>query len=81
VARSSPPGEAGSCPRGVLGASLDPAEARRCGRLLARAGTIDVVDAALALLVETGDTVVTSDPGDVTRLLDVEGSHARVLVV
>ena len=66
---------------GLLERSLDPAGARKCGRLLARAGTIDVVDAALALLVEAGDTVVTSDPGDITRLLDVEGSHARVLVV
>jgi hypothetical protein len=66
---------------GFLEGSLDPAVARHCGRLLARAGTVDVVDAALALLVETGDTVVTSDPGDITRLLDVQGSRARVLAV
>lgn len=66
---------------GFLERSLDPAAARDCGRLLARAGTVDVVDAALALLVETGDTVVTSDPDDITRLLEVAGTRARVRVV
>jgi hypothetical protein len=40
-----------------------------------------VVDAALALLVETGDTVVTSDPGDITRLLDALRTRARLHVV
>jgi len=33
------------------------------------------------LLVEAGDTVVTSDPDDITRLLDVTGTRARVRVV
>jgi len=32
---------------GFLECSLDPAAARNCGRLLAHAGTIDVVDATL----------------------------------
>jgi hypothetical protein len=40
-----------------------------------------VVDAALTLLVEAGDTVVTSDPVDITRLLNVAGTRARVFVV
>jgi hypothetical protein len=40
-----------------------------------------VVDAAVALLVETGDTVVTSDPAGIRRLLDANGSRARVLLV
>lgn len=66
---------------GFLERSLDPAVARDCGRLLARAAMIDVVDASLALLVEAGDTVVTSDPEDITRLLEVQGRQARVLVV
>jgi hypothetical protein len=65
---------------GFLERSLDSAVARHC-RLLARAGTIDVVDGTIALLVETADTVVTSDPADITRLLDVKGSRACVLVV
>jgi hypothetical protein len=66
---------------GFLECSLDPAAARGCGQLLAGAGTVDVVDAALALLVETGDTVVTSDPNDIARLLRVAGTRARVRVV
>jgi hypothetical protein len=66
---------------GFLERSLDPATARSCGRLLARAATVDVIDAAVALLVATGDTVVTSDPADITRLLDATGTEARVLVV
>lgn len=66
---------------GFLERSLNPAVARDCGRLLARTGTVDVVDAALALLVEAGDTVVTSDPEDIMRLLDMQGVQARVLVV
>jgi hypothetical protein len=40
-----------------------------------------VVDAALVLLVRTGDTVVTSDPQDIGRLLDAIGVSARVRTV
>lgn len=66
---------------GFLECPLDPVVARNCGRLLARAATVDVVDGALALLVVTGDTVVTSDPEDISRLLDMAGTEARVLAV
>ncbi len=66
---------------GFLECSLDSAAARDCGILLAHAGIVDVVDAALVLLVENGDTVVTSDPRDITRLLDAAGMQARVHVV
>jgi hypothetical protein len=66
---------------GFLECSLDPVAARDCGRLLARSGIVDVVGAALVLLVENGDTVVTSDPRDITRLLDTTGTQARVHVV
>lgn len=58
--------------------SLDPAAARDCGRLLADVGASDVVDAAVALLVESGDTVVTSDPDDIKCLLDAAGTQARI---
>jgi hypothetical protein len=64
--------------RGFVEHALDPATARHCGRLLARTSTKDVVDASLALLVEAGDTVVTSDPGDIAHLLDVAGIQARL---
>lgn len=67
--------------RGFVEHSLDPATARECGRLLARANASDVVDAALALLVEDGDTVVTSDRNDIARLLDAAGTRARLRVV
>ena len=55
--------------------------ARRCGLLLAGSATSDVVDAALALLVRRGDTVLTSDPQDIGRLLEATGVEARVRTV
>jgi hypothetical protein len=67
--------------RGFVEYSLDPSTARECGRLLAQASTSDVVDAALILIVEDGDTVVTSDRGDVARLLDAAGTTARLRAV
>ena len=66
---------------GVVERSLDPPAARECGLLLARAHTSDIADAAIALLAEDGDTVVTSDPDDIARLLETAGTHARVLAV
>lgn len=59
-------------------ASLDPAAGRRVGELLARTASADIVDAHLALLVETGDTVLTSDPGDLAGLLRSRGVAARL---
>lgn len=41
---------------------------RRAGELLAVAGTRDVIDAAVVLLADDGDVVVTSDPDDIRRL-------------
>lgn len=56
---------------------LDEPLGRRAGALLARAKRNDVIDAALVLLANDGDTIVTSDPKDITSLaraadLDVE---------
>lgn len=48
---------------------LDLALALASGVLLAESGTSDVHDAALALLCRAGDTLVTSDPDDLGRLL------------
>ena len=48
--------------------------ARLVGPLLRATSTTDVVDAHVALLARPGDAVVTSDPGDLHRLLD----HLRV---
>ena len=47
---------------------LDGALGRRAGELLAVAGTRDVIDAAVVLLADDGDIVVTSDPDDIRRL-------------
>lgn len=46
---------------------------------VAASGTRDVVDAHLALIVEEEDDVLTSDPEDVTRLLDARGVEAAVV--
>jgi hypothetical protein len=55
---------------------LDDALGRKVGALLASAGTKDVIDAALVLLAEDGDEIVTSDPGDIAVL----AGHARLHV-
>ena len=64
--------------RGTIEAPLDPAMARRCGELLAIAETSDIADAAVALLVNTGDVILTSDHGDIEHLLQARCVHARV---
>ncbi len=66
---------------GFLERDLDSSRARDCGVLLARSETRDIVDAAVSLLVESGDTILTSDPRDIERLLDATGVRARVRVV
>jgi hypothetical protein len=66
---------------GFVEYDLDRAQARDCGSLLARSQTSDVVDASVSLLARDGDTVLTSDPHDIGRLLDTAGIRARVRVV
>jgi hypothetical protein len=66
---------------GFLEWPIDPPRARRCGLLLADTGTADIADAAVALLVQDGDTVLTSDPGDLERLLEAAGTRARIRTV
>ena len=66
---------------GVLVHDLDIVTARRCGELQGAAGTRDVVDAHLALGVNDGDHVLTSDPGDISHLLAVRGVSAQMTQV
>lgn len=66
---------------GFLERDLDAARARDCGTLLARSGTSDIADAAVSLLVDGGDTILTSDPHDIERLLDAAGTRARIRAV
>lgn len=60
---------------------LMPGVERSIGELLAQSGTSDVVDAHVALLVETGDRLLTSDTDDLERLLDARGVSALVVAV
>ncbi len=60
----------------------DDRQARRAGVLLGRAGTTDVVDALVAIAAVDYDAdVVTSDPGDLRRLLDALGVRRIVRAV
>ncbi|MBI2017020.1 MAG: twitching motility protein PilT [Chloroflexi bacterium] len=54
--------------RGVDVRALDDDLGRRAGVLLARAGSSDVIDAAVVLLAEDGDEIFTSDPADLRDL-------------
>jgi hypothetical protein len=53
-------------------------DGRRIGELLALAGSADVVDAHVALMTAPADLVLTSDPGDIRKLLQARGVRARV---
>lgn len=66
---------------GFIERPLDEEHARRCGLLLAQAGTDDITDAAVATLADDGDTIITSDPQDIVRLLKVAGISAQVRAV
>lgn len=67
--------------RGVSMRGLTRSTYRSVGELLAVSGTADVADAHLALLVNADDTVLTSDPDDIRRLLRTRGVLATVLTV
>jgi hypothetical protein len=58
---------------------LDEAAGRRAGELLALSKQTDVIDAALVLLAEDGDHVVTSDPGDLEPLAQASGRHVELI--
>jgi DNA-binding transcriptional MocR family regulator len=48
--------------------AIDHQYGRDAGVLLAAAGTVDPVDATVVLLAQPGDHILTSDPGDISRL-------------
>jgi hypothetical protein len=56
----------------------DEVAARAAGEALAATRTSDVVDALLAVLTQDGDTVLTSDPGDLERLLTARRMRANI---
>lgn len=61
--------------------ALDQGLGRRAGLLLGKAGTADVVDAALICLALDGDDVLTSDPGDLVVLAESAGVHIELIGV
>lgn len=58
---------------------LDDVLGRRAGSLFAQAETCDVIDAALVLLAEDGDEIVTSDPGDLAALAARADLHVDLI--
>ncbi len=54
---------------------------RAIGLLLAKSKTSDVVDGHVANLLADGDIVMTSDPRDITRLMETRDISARIIAV
>lgn len=67
--------------RGVTVHGLDDQLGRATGVLLGRAGTSDAIDAALVVLAQDDDQVLTSDPFDIARLAVVAGKYLDVIPV
>jgi hypothetical protein len=59
--------------------AVDETLGRSAGELLGAAGTSDVIDAALVLLSNDGDEIVTSDPGDLELLAAISGRHVELI--
>ena len=62
-------------------APLDERLGRRAGVLLGRARRNDIVDAAVVMLADDGDMILTSDVGDLAVLADAAGLHVDVVPV
>ena len=67
--------------RGIEAVPITLGLGRDAGRLLARSGTSDVIDAALVALADDGDEILTSDPGDIRVLVAAAGVDVRVLAL
>jgi len=67
--------------QGIDVRQLDESLGRAAGTLLARTGSADVIDAALVLLADDGDDIVTSDPEDIEPLAARLGRHVELLRV
>ena len=59
--------------------AIDHLDGRQAGVLLGQAGTADPIDAAVALLAEPGDRILTSDPDDIIRLVVAAANHAVIV--
>jgi hypothetical protein len=70
--------------RALMGVRVQPLDVdlgRRAGSLLARARKSDVIDAALVLLAQDGDIILTSDPDDLEPLAAAAGLHVDIVEV
>jgi hypothetical protein len=65
--------------RGVDVRAVSPGDGKAAGVLLAAAGTKDAIDATVVLLASPGDRILTSDPGDLTRL--AEAAENRPVII
>ena len=54
-------------------------DGRNAGALQAAAGTADPIDATVVLLAAPGDRILTSDPGDLTRLAEAAGNRPVIV--
>jgi hypothetical protein len=54
-------------------------DGRAAGALLGHTGTADPIDAAVVLLAEPGDRILTGDPDDLTVLAEAAGCRAVVV--
>lgn len=66
---------------GIDARPLDEGLGRAAGSLLAREGSVDVIDAALVILADDGDDIVTSDAADLEPLAMRLGRHVELLSV
>ena len=60
---------------------LGDALGRQAGALLARTETSDVIDAAVVLLAEDGDTILTSDADELRSLAETADLHVDLVPV
>lgn len=68
--------------RALAGVDVRPLDRRLAelsGELLATTGGSDVIDAAVALLAQDGDEIITSDPTDLRELVMAAGRHVELI--
>jgi hypothetical protein len=65
--------------RGIEVKALDDRLGRAAGSLIAASGLSDVIDAALVLMAEDGDVLVTGDVDDLAHLAETSGLHVEVI--
>ena len=65
--------------KGIDVRPVDDRLGRAAGALLGAAGTSDVIDAAVVLLANDGDDIITSDTADIARLAATMDLHIELL--